>query len=181
MLDDHGRRLVELEHDARGGVEIEQVRVRQLLALQDRRRAEPAGAGRDGRRYQAAADAGSRRIAGRGSSSSDSSMRSRKRRDSAAATAARTGRRRETIVASVARDRRVVRRRVRERLAHQLEAERQARPLVERSEQPRIVRRIDDDEHAAEVLGGRAHERRPADVDLLDERVERRRRDSRPP
>ena len=34
MLDDRRRRLVELEHDARGGVEIEQVRVRELLALQ---------------------------------------------------------------------------------------------------------------------------------------------------
>ena len=39
VLDDHRGRLVELERDARGGVEIEQVRVRQLLALVDLPRA----------------------------------------------------------------------------------------------------------------------------------------------
>ena len=37
VLDDGRRRLVELEHDARRRVEVEQVRERQLLALQDRR------------------------------------------------------------------------------------------------------------------------------------------------
>ena len=35
VLDDRRRRLVEFEDDAQRGVEIEQVRVRQLLALQD--------------------------------------------------------------------------------------------------------------------------------------------------
>ena len=46
VLDHAGRRLAELEHDARGGVEIEQVGEGQLLALQDRaaRRAPPRGA-----------------------------------------------------------------------------------------------------------------------------------------
>ncbi len=34
VLDDRGRRLAELEHNARGGVEIKQVRVRELLALE---------------------------------------------------------------------------------------------------------------------------------------------------
>ena len=72
------------------------------------------------------------------------------------------------------RDRRVVRGRMRQCLPHQVEAERDARRLVDRREQRRVVGRIDDDEHAAEVLRRRAHERRPADVDLLDERVERR-------
>ena len=42
VLDHGGRRLVEFEHDARGRIEIEQVRVRQLLALQDGRVAEAA-------------------------------------------------------------------------------------------------------------------------------------------
>ena len=48
--------------------------------------------------------------------------------------------------------------------------------FVERRQQPRVVGRVDDDEHAAKILGGGADERRSADVDLLDERVERRRR-----
>ena len=44
VLDDGRGRLVEFEHDAGGGIEIEQVRVRQLLALQDGRIAK-AGSG----------------------------------------------------------------------------------------------------------------------------------------
>ena len=63
-----------------------------------------------------------------------------------------------------------------ERLAHQPVAEREARRPVERLEQRRIIGRVDDDEHAAEVLRRGAHQRRSADVDLLDERVEGRRR-----
>ena len=43
-------------------------------------------------------------------------------------------------------------------------------------QQPRIVGRVDDDEHVAEIFRRGAHERRSADVDLLDQRVERRRR-----
>ena len=39
VLDDGGGRLGELEHDARGRVEVEQVGERQLLALQDVHRA----------------------------------------------------------------------------------------------------------------------------------------------
>ena len=38
-----------------------------------------------------------------------------------------------------------------------------------------VVGRRHDHEHVAEVLGGRAHQARPADVDLLDQRVEGRR------
>ena len=41
VLDDGRRRLGELEDDARGRVEVEEVRVRELLALQDRRGAKP--------------------------------------------------------------------------------------------------------------------------------------------
>ena len=36
-------------------------------------------------------------------------------------------------------------------------------------EHARVVRRIDDDEHVAEVLGGGAEQARAADVDLLDQ------------
>ena len=63
-----------------------------------------------------------------------------------------------------------------ERLAHQPVAEREARRAVDGLEQRRIIGRVDDDEHAAEVLRRGAHERRSADIDLLDERVEGRRR-----
>ena len=40
VLDHGGGRLAELEHDAGGGVEVEQVGEREFLALQNRRRAE---------------------------------------------------------------------------------------------------------------------------------------------
>ena len=40
VLDHRGGRLAELEHDAGGGVEVEQVGEREFLALQNRRRAE---------------------------------------------------------------------------------------------------------------------------------------------
>jgi len=39
-----------------------------------------------------------------------------------------------------------------------------------------VVGGIDDHQNAAKILGGRAHQRRSADIDLLDERVERSRR-----
>ncbi len=61
---------------------------------------------------------------------------------------------------------------MRDRFAGQRVPERQAGRLVECREQARIVRRIDDDQDAAKILGGRAHERRPADIDLLDEGIE---------
>jgi hypothetical protein len=43
VLDHRGGRLVELEDDAGGGIEIEEVRERQLLALQHGRSAETGG------------------------------------------------------------------------------------------------------------------------------------------
>ena len=64
VLDDDGRRLAELEHDARGGIEIEQVRVRQLLALEHGRRRR--GRRRHPPRTRPPADAGSRRSGDRG-------------------------------------------------------------------------------------------------------------------
>ena len=62
-------RLGELEHDARGRVEIEEVGVRELLALQDGRGAERAA--RPARRTRRRAGAGSRRSAGRRPSAGD--------------------------------------------------------------------------------------------------------------
>jgi hypothetical protein len=61
---------------------------------------------------------------------------------------------------------------VRERLQHQFEPERQVRRSIERGQEPRVIGRVDDDEDAAEILGGRTYERRPANIDLLDERLE---------
>ena len=65
---------------------------------------------------------------------------------------------------------------MRERLLHQLELERQRRPARTRHllEHARIVGRIDNDHHVAEVLAGGAQQRRAADIDLLDELIERR-------
>ena len=65
--------------------------------------------------------------------------------------------------------------RVRDRATRQVEPERERRPAiaVDRRDHAVIVGGIDDHEHVAEVLGGRAHEARPTDVDLLDEVVHR--------
>ncbi len=57
-------------------------------------------------------------------------------------------------------------------LAREIEAEAEAGRLVERREHARVVRWIDGDEHVAKVLGRGSHQRGPADVDFLDERVE---------
>ena len=67
VLDHRRGRLVELEDDAGGGVEVEQVGERQLLALKDGRRA-PRPCGRRRRRTTPPAGAGSRRSAGRAAS-----------------------------------------------------------------------------------------------------------------
>ena len=129
VLDDHRGRLVELERDARGRVEIEQVRERQLLALMHDGAAEPARAARDTTRRP---DADSRRSAGRGSSSarrqtSGSSRRPAPRR-------ARTSPRRRPRCTCVERrrDHLVVGGRVRERAARQIETQRQRRPVRRR-------------------------------------------------
>ena len=63
---------------------------------------------------------------------------------------------------------------MRERLAHQLVAERERRRVVERLQQPGVVAGIHQHQHAAEILGRSPHQRRAADVDLLDQRIERR-------
>ncbi len=62
-----------------------------------------------------------------------------------------------------------------ERLLHQVEPEFQlgSPDAAELLEHVPVVRGIDDDEHVAKVLGRRPDQARPADVDLLDQRVER--------
>src|SRR5207247_3075114 len=45
VLDDDGSRLREFERDPRSRIEVEEVRVRKLLALKDRRLAKPAATG----------------------------------------------------------------------------------------------------------------------------------------
>ena len=174
VLHDDGRGLVELEDDPRRGVQVEQVRERQLLALQDRR---PAEAGRRRRRRIAStrprAGADSRRSAGRGPSRAtgpDARRTGRLR----ARPRARTSRRSAGWSPASRRSRCRRRRCGRWPCARDRTGTRGSGVVVERREHARVVRRIDDDEHVAEVLGGRAHERRPADVDFLDQRVERR-------
>ena len=44
---------------------------------------------------------------------------------------------------------------------------------LELDEDVRVVGRVDHDEHVLEILGGRSHHARPADVDFLDERAKR--------
>ncbi len=74
------------------------------------------------------------------------------------------------------RDGRVVAGRVRERLPGQPEPDlhRRAARLVERGEHAVVVGRRGDDEHVLEVLRGGTDHRRPADVDVLDQGLERR-------
>ena len=129
VLDHRGRRLVELQHDARGGVEVEEVRERQLLALQHRRRPEPRG--RSTARTTPPAGAGSRRSAGRAACA-------RRPRDGRARAPAEPGSRRNSspvtvTSASVDGDRRVVGAGVRERAARQFEPERRASGPASRS------------------------------------------------
>ena len=54
VLDDDGSGFVELQHDASRRIEIEQIGVRQFLALQDVAVAETVGSAEQARRYQAA-------------------------------------------------------------------------------------------------------------------------------
>ena len=67
---------------------------------------------------------------------------------------------------------------MRERLARQLESELARRPVrtIELREHRVVVGGRDDDQHVLEVLGRGANQARPADVDLFDQRLERRRR-----
>ncbi len=77
-------------------------------------------------------------------------------------------------VAECGSDGRVVLARVRKRTPCQIEAKRDGRAAVavQFVDDARVVVGRHDDEHIAKVLGRRADEARPADVDLLDEIVE---------
>ena len=73
---------------------------------------------------------------------------------------------------------------MREGLAREFEAERLRHgggAAGQRLQHPRVVGRIDEHEHVAEVLGRGAHHAGAADVDLLDQARHRRRRDRLPP
>jgi hypothetical protein len=59
-----------------------------------------------------------------------------------------------------------------ERLRHQPMAEREIGSVGDRRQHYRIISRIDDDQHVAEVLRRRPHQARSADIDLLDQIVE---------
>src|SRR6185312_6998778 len=67
----------------------------------------------------------------------------------------------------------VVFRGVRERLHHQAVTELTRWPLVDRVEQRLVILRVHHHQHVEEVLRRGAHEAGTADVDLLDEIVER--------
>ena len=173
VLDHHRGGLVEFQHESRGRVQIEQVGVGQFLALQDRRLAQAGGGRLDGpaipRRLlmrvlavAEVADLVERKFQAGGQSPGIPTTLESIAGDF-------DGRERR-------RNRRIVGRGVGDCLAGELVPERQARRLVDGREQARVVGGIDDDENAAKILGGRAHQRRSADIDLLDERVERGRR-----
>ena len=126
VLDHARRRLVELEHDARGGVEIEEIGERQLFALQDRRRAERGrrieGVPR-GRLMRVLAVAEIAELRARRWSSWVGARRPRcRRRGEATPSSTRTSPSVEAIA-------RVVGAGVRKRAARKLEAERQRRAL----------------------------------------------------
>ena len=175
MLDDDGSRLREFHRDAGRRVEIEEIRKRELLTLHDVHRAEAGATGRcpiprrplmrvlpvsqisqlfDGEIHPIGKLDGWPEMAFVGAL----------RAFHAIAVHLRLPQRR--------RDGRVVFGRMRERLQHQFETERQVRRSIERGQQPRVIVRVDDDEDAAEILGGRTDERGPANVDLLDQRLE---------
>jgi hypothetical protein len=63
-----------------------------------------------------------------------------------------------------------------EGLAHQIEAKLHRRPAVAREllDEPRIVGRLDDDQDVSEILPRGTDQAGPADVDLFDQRLERR-------
>ena len=181
VLDDDGGGLVELQHDARGSVEIQQIRERQLLALAAPSRRPGRRGGR--RAYHAAALVRVLAVA-----QVPQLVPASRRAARAGAPPARTSRTpRESSHDNVSErrgDRRVVGRRVRKRLPRAARSgSAGGGPPAGRSaaSDRRVVVRVDHHQHVLEVLGGRAHQARPADVDLLDQLVERRCPDWRRP
>ncbi len=169
---DHGRcRLLELEDDTRGRVEIEQIGVRELLALEHADRAETTFTGLAVppghlmRVFAVAQDTHAIEVRAEHDGQADLG---RRRASERVAVHAHGLERRG--------NHRVVRGRVRECLARELEAERRrgSAGLGKRRENARVVRGVDDHQHVAEVLCRGAHQAGSADVDFLDEAVEGR-------
>ena len=181
VLDHDSRRLGELERNARGGVEIQQVRERQFLPLMDLGRGETmtgrirprrwrlAGGGVPGGRLM-------RILAVAQIAPLDEPGRPVGREERV--TAGRIAQKPLVTVhgdlSQRRRDRRVISRGVGKSASRQIEPHRQRRTARDRQrvEHPVVVSRVDDDEHVAKILGGRAHQAGPADVDLLDQVVE---------
>ena len=179
MLDHRGGRLVELEHDAGRGIEVEQVGERQLFALQNRRRTQARG------RIERIPGGGLMRVlsiakvaqlVGVDHEGCGRVFHLLARRfggqDRPAPTYERVAIHRD--LGESARNGRVVAAGVREGAARQLEAELDRRPAgtIELGDDLVVIVRRHDDEDVAEVLGRRAHEAGTADVDLLDQIVE---------
>ena len=161
VLDDDANRLGEFERNSQRGVEIEEVGVPELLPLMNL-------PGRQERQHVGHP----LRLLMRVLAVSQVLRRRMRRRE-------RGPRHRPPgKVDAVQRDRDhpVVHAGVAERLLHQLESKRRLRSAGPRQllEHLRIVRRVDDDEDIAEVLGCRPHQAGAANVDLLYERVEGR-------
>ena len=168
VLDDHRRRLAELQHDARRGVEVEQVGERQLLALEHRpaRRGPSPAIERVPRR-------GLVRVLAVAQVAQLVARRRRGDRAPAAPPPASRGTRRRATVTSAERrgNRRVVSCRCARRRGARARSGTPRSGRRSRSSSAStagVIARGHHDEHIAEILGSRAHQARPADVDLLD-------------
>ena len=172
MLDHDAGRLVDVGHQPPGGVEVEDVVERQLLALHLARgrhrvdgRPEVAVEGRALVRVLAVAQVLDLLVGER------EAIREHvlAGRDRVAAVA-------RLHLGEVAGDRRLVARAVAERLLREVEPGGGVGAVlaVELLEQQRVVDGIHHHRDVAEVLGRRAQHRRPADVDVLDGVVEGR-------
>ena len=181
VFDHSRRRLIELEHESSSRIEIQQIRERQLLSLKHLRRAESDT--RIGRVpggwlmrvfavpkisdlaefEQELARKPVRIVRVRAFT-----RRAHSRREAREALFTRL----DTLERG--RDGGVVGRRVGEGLPGQCETKRKPRPTgaIQLGKHRFVVGRRHDDQYIGEVLGGRADERRPADVDLFDQRVE---------
>jgi hypothetical protein len=158
VLDHDPHRLVELERDADGGIQVEEVRVGQLLALVHLPPATAPDWQLPERRLVRVLPVAERPPL--------HVVRAERGTPHVAAVHLHKG--------HGLRNRPVVLGRVTERLPHQVEAEREGRPgfAVELVDDTRVVGRIDHHQHIPKVLRRRAQQARSTDVDLLHEVVE---------
>ena len=168
MFDHGGGSLVELQRDAGGGIEIEQIRERQLLALQHLRGAEPEWR---------VCRVPSRGLLGIFSVSKIFDLVQihrqprRHRRPGCARKSAIGGRKFREGTGNCG----IVGGGVRKRLARQLEAKRCRRSFgpPDLGEHAIVIVGVDHDEHILKILRGRPHHAGSADIDFLDKRVQR--------